>query len=109
MFVRTKAKLTLLLNLRSESNEEHIKNTILNMYFPLNTCSDNIELNFTIKYKKLILFKLIGLPKNIHKRYYLILLYQNNAFKKLITFKERKAIGELLNKLIFKDTSSSFA
>jgi hypothetical protein len=105
MFVRTKVKLTLLLNLRRESNEELIKNAILNVYFPLNSCTNKDEVNFTIKYKRLILFKMLGLPNYIYKRYYLILLYQNKSFKKLITFKERKAIGELLNKLLFKDTT----
>lgn len=101
MSVRKKIKN--LLDLNGEYKEEVIKNVILNLYFPSYTYCNNSSLDFTIRYKKFMLLKIIGFPKKIYKRYYLILLYQNNELYKSITYKERKVIGELLNKIIFKE------
>lgn len=102
MIVRRK-KINTLLGLSAEYKEEVIKNVILNLYFPTYTYCNNYTLDFTIRYKKFMFLKLIGLPKKIYKRYYLILLYQNNELVKFITYKERKVLGEQLNKIIFKD------
>jgi hypothetical protein len=102
VIVRRK-KINTLLGLSAEYKEEVIKNVILNLYFPTYTYCNNYTLEFTIRYKKFKLLKIVGLPKFIYKRYYLILMYQNNELYKSITYKERKVIGELLNKIIFKD------
>ena len=101
--MNVKEKLFILSNLKTESNEEIIKNVILNIYFPSYSYFKQSELNLVIRYKKFTFLKLLFLPKKLYKKYYLILLHEENKIYKSISYKERKTVGELLNKIIFKD------